>query len=67
MSIDEIKVLQDNTYLLIAMHSDILYSKLFYFPFKKNMLVVTHSTEFIAYHWIKTCSLKNTTGPTNYK
>lgn len=64
MSIDEIKVLEDNTCLLIAMHSDILYSKLFYFLFKK-MLVVTHSIDFIAYHWIKTCSLKNTTGPSD--
>ena len=50
MSIDEIKVSQDNTYLLTAMYPDILYSKLFYFPLK--------NVNFITYHWIKTCSLK---------
>ena len=30
------------------------------------MLVVTHSIDFIAYHWIKTCSLKTTTDPSDY-
>lgn len=35
--IDEIKVSQDNTYLLTVMPSDVLYAKLLYLTLKKNV------------------------------
>lgn len=55
--IDEIKVSQDNTYLLAVMPSDVLYAKLLYLTFKK-MSVATHCIDFITYKRIQTGSLK---------